>query len=162
VFAYHVRDPERYGVVAFAPDGRATSLEEKPAKAKSNYAVTGLYFYDPDVVELAARLKPSARGELEITDLNRAYLERGDLAVEILGRGFAWLDTGTHESLLHASMFVQTIEQRQGMKVCCPEEIAFRMGFIDAGQLKRLAEPLAKNGYGQYLFRILAEDGPWN
>ena len=162
VFAYHVRDPERYGVVAFAPDGRATSLEEKPAKAKSNYAVTGLYFYDPDVVELAARLKPSARGELEITDLNRAYLERGNLAVEILGRGFAWLDTGTHESLLHASMFVQTIEQRQGMKVCCPEEIAFRMGFIDAGQLKRLAEPLAKNGYGQYLFRILAEDGPWN
>jgi glucose-1-phosphate thymidylyltransferase len=162
VFAYHVRDPERYGVVAFAPDGRATSLEEKPAKAKSNYAVTGLYFYDPDVVELAARLKPSARGELEITDLNRAYLERGDLAVEILGRGFAWLDTGTHESLLHASMFVQTIEQRQGMKVCCPEEIAFRMGFIDAGQLKRLAEPLAKNGYGQYLFRILAEDGPWS
>jgi glucose-1-phosphate thymidylyltransferase len=162
VFAYHVRDPERYGVVAFAPDGRATSLEEKPTKAKSNYAVTGLYFYDPDVVELAARLKPSARGELEITDLNRAYLERGDLAVEILGRGFAWLDTGTHESLLHASMFVQTIEQRQGMKVCCPEEIAFRMGFIDAGQLKRLAEPLAKNGYGQYLFRILAEDGPWN
>jgi glucose-1-phosphate thymidylyltransferase len=162
VFAYHVRDPERYGVGAFAPDGRATSLEEKPAKAKSNYAVTGLYFYDPDVVELAARLKPSARGELEITDLNRAYLERGDLAVEILGRGFAWLDTGTHESLLHASMFVQTIEQRQGMKVCCPEEIAFRMGFIDAGQLKRLAEPLAKNGYGQYLFRILAEDGPWN
>jgi len=162
VFAYHVRDPERYGVVAFAPDGRATSLEEKPAKAKSNYAVTGLYFYDPDVVELAARLKPSARGELEITDLNRGYLERGDLAVEILGRGFAWLDTGTHESLLHASMFVQTIEQRQGMKVCCPEEIAFRMGFIDAGQLKRLAEPLAKNGYGQYLFRILAEDGPWS
>jgi glucose-1-phosphate thymidylyltransferase len=162
VFAYHVRDPERYGVVAFAPDGRATSLEEKPTKAKSNYAVTGLYFYDPDVVELAARLKPSARGELEITDLNRAYLERGDLAVEILGRGFAWLDTGTHESLLHASMFVQTIEQRQGMKVCCPEEIAFRMGFIEAGQLKRLAEPLAKNGYGQYLFRILAEDGPWN
>jgi glucose-1-phosphate thymidylyltransferase len=162
VFAYHVRDPERYGVVAFGPDGRATSLEEKPAKAKSNYAVTGLYFYDPDVVELAARLKPSARGELEITDLNRAYLERGDLAVEILGRGFAWLDTGTHESLLHASMFVQTIEQRQGMKVCCPEEIAFRMGFIDAGQLKRLAEPLAKNGYGQYLFRILAEDGPWS
>jgi len=162
VFAYHVRDPERYGVVAFAPDGRATSLEEKPAKAKSNYAVTGLYFYDPDVVELAARLKPSARGELEITDLNRAYLERGNLAVEILGRGFAWLDTGTHESLLHASMFVQTIEQRQGMKVCCPEEIAFRMGFIDSGQLKRLAEPLAKNGYGQYLFRILAEDGPWS
>ena len=160
VFAYHVRDPERYGVVAFASNGQATSLEEKPAKAKSSYAVTGLYFYDPDVVKLAARLKPSARGELEITDLNRAYLERGNLSVEILGRGFAWLDTGTHDSLLQASMFVGTIEQRQGMKVCCPEEIAFRMGFIDTGQLTRLAQPLAKNGYGKYLFRILAEHGP--
>jgi glucose-1-phosphate thymidylyltransferase len=160
VFAYHVRDPERYGVVTFAANGQATSLEEKPAKAKSNYAVTGLYFYDPDAVALAALLKPSARGELEITDLNRAYLERGNLAVEILGRGFAWLDTGTHDALLQASMFVETIEQRQGMKICCPEEIAFRMGFIDAAQLKKLAECLAKNGYGQYLLRILAERGP--
>jgi len=161
VFAYHVRDPERYGVVAFA-NGRATSLEEKPAKAKSNYAVTGLYFYDSDVVELASRLRPSARGELEITDLNRAYLERGKLSVEILGRGFAWLDTGTHDSLLHASMFVQTIEQRQGMKICCPEEIAFRMGFIDSCQLKRLAESLAMNGYGKYLLRVLEEYGHEN
>jgi glucose-1-phosphate thymidylyltransferase len=159
VFAYHVSDPERYGVVSFGPDGRATSLEEKPAKPKSNYAVTGLYFYDPSVVELAARLKPSARGELEITDLNRLYLERGDLAVEILGRGFAWLDTGTHDSLLQASLFVETIEQRQGMKVCCPEEIAFRMGFIDCTQLKTLAEPLGRNGYGRYLLQILEEDG---
>jgi glucose-1-phosphate thymidylyltransferase len=162
IFAYHVSDPERYGVVAFAPGGKATSLEEKPAKAKSNYAVTGLYFYDPSVVELAARLSPSARGELEITDLNRLYLERGNLAVEILGRGFAWLDTGTHDSLLQASQFVETIEQRQGMKVCCPEEIAFRMGFIDHKQLKDLARPLARNGYGQYLLRILEEDGHWN
>jgi glucose-1-phosphate thymidylyltransferase len=162
VFAYHVSDPERYGVVAFAPNGQATSLEEKPRKAKSNYAVTGLYFYDPSVVELAARLKPSARGELEITDLNRLYLERGRLAVEILGRGFAWLDTGTHDSLLQASLFVETIEQRQGMKVCCPEEIAFRMGFIDYVQLRKLAEPLARNGYGQYLLRIVAEESPWN
>lgn len=160
VFAYHVSDPERYGVVAFAPGGQATSLEEKPAKPRSSYAVTGLYFYDPDAVELAARLKPSARGELEITDLNRLYLERGNLSVEILGRGFAWLDTGTHDSLLQASMFVETIEQRQGMKVCCPEEIAFRMGFIDHAQLRKLAQPLAKNGYGQYLMRILIEEGP--
>jgi len=162
VFAYHVSDPERYGVVAFAPDGHATSLEEKPAKPQSSYAVTGLYFYDPDVVELAARLKPSARGELEITDLNRLYLERGNLSVEILGRGFAWLDTGTHDSLLQASMFVETIEQRQGMKVCCPEEIAFRMGFIDRAQLKKLAGPLVKNGYGQYLMRVLTEEDPWS
>jgi glucose-1-phosphate thymidylyltransferase len=161
VFAYHVSDPGRYGVVAFAPDGQATSLEEKPAKPQSSYAVTGLYFYDPDAVELAARLKPSARGELEITDLNRLYLERGQLSVEILGRGFAWLDTGTHDSLLQASMFVETIEQRQGMKVCCPEEIAFRMGFIDRAQLKKLAEPLARNGYGQYLMRLLIEEHPW-
>jgi glucose-1-phosphate thymidylyltransferase len=161
VFAYHVSDPERYGVVAFAPDGRATSLEEKPAQPKSNYAVTGLYFYDPDVVEMAAVLKPSARGELEITDLNRLYLERGRLAVEILGRGYAWLDTGTHDSLLQASMYVETIEQRQGMKVCCPEEIAYRMGFIDRAQLKRLAEPLAKNGYGRYLMQIMNEENPW-
>jgi glucose-1-phosphate thymidylyltransferase len=162
VFAYHVSDPERYGVVAFTPDGRAMSLEEKPAKPQSSYAVTGLYFYDPDAVELAARLKPSARGELEITDLNRLYLERDRLSVEILGRGFAWLDTGTHDSLLQASMFVETIEQRQGMKVCCPEEIAFRMGFIDRAQLKKLAEPLARNGYGQYLMRLLTEEHPWN
>jgi glucose-1-phosphate thymidylyltransferase len=157
VFAYHVSDPERYGVVTFGRDGQAISLEEKPAKPKSSYAVTGLYFYDPTVVELAARLKPSARDELEITDLNRLYLKRGSLSVEILGRGFAWLDTGTHESLLQASMFVETIEQRQGMKVCCPEEIAFRMGFIDRVQLRKLAEPLAKSGYGQYLLRVLAE-----
>jgi glucose-1-phosphate thymidylyltransferase len=162
VFAYHVSDPKRYGVVAFGPDGQATSLDEKPARPKSNYAVTGLYFYDPSVVELAAGLKPSARGELEITDLNRLYLERGNLSVEILGRGFAWLDTGTHDSLLQASLFVETIEQRQGMKVCCPEEIAFRMGFIGGPQLRKLAQPLAKNGYGQYLLRILAEDGRWN
>jgi glucose-1-phosphate thymidylyltransferase len=159
VFAYHVSDPERYGVVSFGPDGQATSLEEKPAKAKSHYAVTGLYFYDPSVVEFAAYLKPSARGELEITDLNRLYLERGNLAVEILGRGFAWLDTGTHDSLLQASMFVETIEQRQGMKICCPEEIAFRMGFIDCIQLRKMAEPLARSGYGRYLLRILEEDG---
>jgi glucose-1-phosphate thymidylyltransferase len=162
VFAYHVGDPERYGVVTFAANGQATSLEEKPVKAKSNYAVTGLYFYDPDAVGLASRLKPSARGELEITDLNRAYLERGNLAVEILGRGFAWLDTGTHDALLEASLFVQTIEHRQGMKICCPEEIAFRLGFIDAGQLKRLAKPLAKSGYGQYLCQILAEHIAWS
>lgn len=159
VFAYHVRDPERYGVVEFAANGRAISIEEKPARAKSNYAVTGLYFYDPDVVEMAARLKPSPRGELEITDLNRAYLEQGRLSVEILGRGFAWLDTGTHDSLLHASMFVETIEQRQGMKICCPEEIAYRMGFVDQKQLEKLAEPLAKNGYGKYLLRLLEDHG---
>jgi glucose-1-phosphate thymidylyltransferase len=157
VFAYHVCDPERYGVVAFDARGRATSLEEKPAKPKSNHAVTGLYFYDPEAADIAARLKPSPRGELEITDLNRAYLERGRLAVEILGRGFAWLDTGTHHSLLQASVFVETIENRQGMKISCPEEIAYRLGFIDARQLTRLAEPLAKNGYGQYLLRIAEE-----
>jgi glucose-1-phosphate thymidylyltransferase len=160
VFAYHVSDPERYGVVSFARDGQATALEEKPAKPQSSYAVTGLYFYDPDVVELAARLKPSARGELEITDLNRLYLERGNLSVEILGRGFAWLDTGTHDSLLQASMFVETIEQRQGMKVCCPEEVAFRMGFIDRTQLNTLARSLSRNGYGQYLMRLLIEEEP--
>jgi glucose-1-phosphate thymidylyltransferase len=162
VFAYHVGDPERYGVVAFAPDGRATSIEEKPARPQSHYAVTGLYFYDPDVVEAATQLEPSARGELEITDLNQHYLKSRNLTVEILGRGFAWLDTGTHSSLLQASIFVETIEQRQGMKVCCPEEIAFRMGFIDHEQLKDLAKPLAKNGYGQYLLRVLEEDGQWN
>jgi glucose-1-phosphate thymidylyltransferase len=162
VFAYYVRDPERYGVVEFDSQQRATSLEEKPENPKSNYAVTGLYFYDPEVVDIAARLKPSARGELEITDLNRVYLDRGNLSVEILGRGFAWLDTGTHESLLRASMFIETLENRQGMKISCPEEIAFRMGFIDAKQLWTLAEPLAKNSYGEYLLQILEEQGRAN
>lgn len=157
VFVYHVQDPERYGVVAFDAQGRATSLEEKPASPKSNYAVTGLYFYDNQVADLAASLKPSARGELEITDLNRIYLERDQLSVEIMGRGYAWLDTGTHESLIEASNFIETIEHRQGLKVACPEEIAYRKGFIDAGQLERLAQPLAKNGYGQYLQRLLKE-----
>ena len=157
VFAYRVQDPERYGVVAFDAHGNATSLEEKPQKPRSNYAVTGLYFYDSDVAEIAANLKPSARGELEITDLNRVYLDRKQLTVEILGRGFAWLDTGTHESLNEASNFIETIEHRQGLKVACPEEIAFRRGFIDANQVERLAQPLAKSGYGQYLLRMLTE-----
>ena len=157
VFAYHVQDPERYGVVAFDGDGRATSLEEKPLKPKSNYAVTGLYFYDNQVADIAADLKPSPRGELEITDLNRIYLERNQLSVEIMGRGYAWLDTGTHESMIDASNFIQTIEQRQGLKVACPEEIAYRKGFIDAAQVEKLAQPLAKNGYGQYLLRMLKD-----
>lgn len=157
VFAYHVNDPERYGVVDFDATGHATSLEEKPAVPKSNYAVTGLYFYAHDVVDIAASLKPSPRGELEITDVNRVYLERGQLNVEIMGRGYAWLDTGTHESLNEASNFIQTIEHRQGLKVACPEEIAYRRGWIDAAQVEALAAPLAKSGYGQYLQRMLKE-----
>ena len=158
VFAYHVHDPERYGVAEFDAQGKVMSLEEKPKQPKSNYAVTGLYFYDNQVVDLAKSLKPSARGELEITDLNRLYLEQGQLSVEIMGRGYAWLDTGTHESLLDASQFIATLENRQGLKVACPEEIAFRQRWIDAGQLEALAQPLTKNGYGQYLLRILKEN----
>ena len=157
VFAYRVRDPQRYGVVSFDGGGRALSIEEKPTRPKSNYAVTGLYFYDNQVLDVAASLKPSARGELEITDVNRIYLERSELRVELLGRGAAWLDTGTHESLLQAAQFIETIEARQGLKICCPEEIAYRSGFIDAGQLERLAAPLAKSGYGHYLLEILKD-----
>jgi glucose-1-phosphate thymidylyltransferase len=157
VFAYHVHDPERYGVVDFDKQGRATSLEEKPLSPKSNYAVTGLYFYDNQVLDMAANLKPSARGELEITDLNRLYLEQKQLSVEIMGRGYAWLDTGTHESLIEASNFIQTIEHRQGLKVCCPEEIAYFKGYITAEQLERLAQPLAKSAYGQYLYSLLSD-----
>ncbi len=155
VFAYHVQDPERYGVAEFDDAGRVLSLEEKPAKPKSNYAVTGLYFYDSNVCELAANLKPSARGELEITDLNRLYLDRGQLTCEVMGRGMAWLDTGTHESLLEASQYIATIERRQGLKVACPEEIAYRQGWITATQVEALAKPMIKNGYGQYLMQML-------
>ena len=157
VFAYPVKSPERYGVIEFDHHGKAVGIEEKPAHPKSRYAVTGLYFYDHQVVEIAAKLKPSARGELEITDLNRAYLQRGELEVVPMGRGMAWLDTGTHESLLEASHFIETIERRQGLKIACPEEIAYRMGFISADALRRLAEPLARSAYGQYLLRVLAD-----
>jgi len=157
VFAYHVQDPERYGVVGFDETGRVTSIEEKPRAPKSNYAVTGLYYYDERVVEFARQLRPSARGELEITDLNRLYLEAGEMTVERMGRGFAWLDTGTHDSLLEAGQFIATLEKRQGLKVACPEEIAWRNGWIDDAQLERLAQPLEKSGYGRYLMMMLKD-----
>jgi glucose-1-phosphate thymidylyltransferase len=155
VFAYHVQDPERYGVVAFDKHKRALSIEEKPKVPRSNYAVTGLYFYDAQVCDIAAEIRPSARGELEITDVNARYLAQGQLSVEIMGRGYAWLDTGTHDSLLEAGQFIATLEKRQGLKVACPEEIAYRSGWIDAAQLEALAQPMLKNGYGQYLMRIV-------
>lgn len=158
VFAYRVSDPERYGVVEFNADGQAVSLEEKPTKPKSNYAVTGLYFYDNQVVDIARNIKPSERGELEITDVNKAYLEQGEMHVEKLGRGTAWFDTGTHDSLLDAGNYIETIEKRQGLKVCCPEEIAYMMGFIDAAQLEKLADALKKNAYGRYLKGLLTDD----
>lgn len=158
VFGYHVTDPQRYGVVAFDKERRVVDIEEKPKTPKSNYAVTGLYFYDNQVVSIAKDMKPSARGELEITDVNTEYLRRGSLHVELLGRGVAWLDTGTHDSLLSASTFVQAVESRQGLKICCPEEIAFRMGFIDADHLREVAKPLCKSGYGEYLLRLLSEE----
>jgi len=157
VFAYHVQDPERYGVVAFDADRRALSIEEKPKQPRSSYAVTGLYFYDAQVCDIAASIKPSARGELEITDVNAVYLRQGELNVEIMGRGYAWLDTGTHDSLLEASQFIATLEKRQGLKVACPEEIAYRSGWITATQLEALAQPMLKNGYGQYLLQVLRD-----
>lgn len=161
VFAYYVGDPERYGIVEFDDKGNAVSLEEKPAQPKSNYAVTGLYFYDGSVVEKAKTLSPSARGELEITDLNKLYLQEGTLHVETMGRGYAWLDTGTHESLLQAASYVETVQERQGLKICCPEEIAYQLGYIDREQLIHLAEPLLKNEYGRYLMHIAERNSPW-
>ena len=157
IFGYYVQDPERYGVVNFDADGRVMDIEEKPSQPKSNYAVTGLYFYDTDVVNVAKNIKPSARGELEITDVNKVYLQRENLHVELLSRGTAWLDTGTHDSLLDAANFIRVVEERQGLKIACPEEIAYRMGYIDAERLETLAKPLEKNGYGQYLLRILKD-----
>ena len=162
IFAYYVKDPERYGIVEFDKNHKAISLEEKPEKPKSNFAVTGLYFYDKNVVEYAKSIKPSARGELEITDLNKMYLEKGNLKVETLGRGYAWLDTGTHESLLQAASFVETVQDRQGLKIACPEEIAYNLGYINKEQLKELAKPLAKNEYGQYLLAIADGGISWN
>jgi glucose-1-phosphate thymidylyltransferase len=160
VFGYQVRDPERYGVIEFDGEGRAISIEEKPRAPKSSYALTGLYFYDNQVADIAASIRPSRRGELEITDVNQRYLEQGQLRVERMGRGYAWFDAGTHDSLLQAAEFVRTIQQRQGLQIACPEEIAYRLGYIDADQVQRLAAPLAKTGYGQYLLRILGEHGP--